>query len=59
MADKMTKFEAQVTVVIFADSQGDAVMEIERRLTGDKPPGRDQYALIVQDTHCRRVRETR
>jgi hypothetical protein len=54
MPDKTTEYEVTLTTTIYADSQGDAISELERRIKS-VPAREDRYAVVLRAVTAKRV----
>ena len=54
MTNKMNEYTVEVVVSVYADSQGDAITEIEKRL---KPmaANQDPYCVVVRESKTKRI----
>lgn len=55
MAEFNTEYEITIKLTIYANSAGDALTEAENRLRHPEGPSRDARALLVRETHAKRV----
>jgi hypothetical protein len=54
MADKTTQYEVTIKTTIYANSQGDAITELEKRIKSIAP-NQDPYAVVVREVSAKRV----
>lgn len=51
---KTLQFEVLLKITVYADSQADAIAELEKRIH-PVPTGRDEYALVLAEVHAKRL----
>jgi hypothetical protein len=59
-ADKTIEYELKILITLYANSQGDAVSAIERRLrtpegSSGPDPSKDPYAVTLRETNAKRL----